>query len=781
MSFHTFNASLPYFASLHDATALEAEVAALSKPLSLEDLKIASPTSEGAPEKNENKFMNALQRIGNLKKTANNANALKTTEDTCLDLYYQLGVARNADLVHSLLEKAWTQDPDMTLHIIWHTRSIHRGKSANDKFYTAFGWLLLHHPQTAIRNLQQLTANVVSVNKEKKNNKKEDQDWELMSVNDEDNKNKTHLKSHGYWKDLVNICQIYVCNELNGPTNTGDLEGKFKALNCPPQKRRPWNGYEDHRHLSRQFYKNLKTLPEEEQAKKRAERNAATEKKQKEQKERQQIDKEQKRAKRHVRVTRLLKSDPCYRALHFTVARLFATQLKADLEQLEKNRKTDSKNKYAMSEGISLAAKWAPTLHHSHDKHTLMATSIAELLYPPTTYQDKDEPREHYINKVRELYRKTYISPLRQALDVTECKMSSGQWTKIDFSHVPSKCMQANSTRFFTHAKEEFLSYLKDVALGKKSVSGATLQPHELIIRAQRANGGYVGGNDKLAKKMSPEALKEVYAMDTELVNAQWKTLIDSIKQDAGPGNETLGSSIAVCDLSGSMMGDYGGDPVPIWPAVGLSLVLAEMAAPPFNGSVITFTDNPTVVNLEVGGKLSENVSKIFSAPVGYSTNFLSVFLDLLLPIAKENKLKQEEMVKRLFVFSDMEFNEGFGISKWETIYEQIKREYEEAGYKMPELVWWNLAQTRPVYDCPTSEEGAPMPVDKDASGCTMISGFSAALMKSFFEGTVEGKDDTVVVNENSEEKEEEESEKTPLNEMVRTIYHKSFEGLAVY
>ncbi|KAI9248204.1 hypothetical protein BDA99DRAFT_525105, partial [Phascolomyces articulosus] len=734
MSFHTFNAALPYFAALHDASLVEAEVAGLSEAVSLDNLKIASPSSTSDKDK-DNKFMNALQRIGNIQKTANNANALKSTEDACLDLYYQAGVSNDTKHVHQLLEKSWAQDPEVTLHIIWHVRSLHRGKGENNKFYTVFGWLMLNHPQTAIRNLHLLTDSVIAVNEKKKNKKGGDQEeWDILSGDEEEKKNTTHMKSHGYWKDLVNICQIYVCNELEGPTNVGDLIGKFKALNIPHQEKRPWVGYEDHRHLSRKFYKELKTLPEEEQEKKRAERNAATEKKQKEQKEKQQAEKMQKRAERHARVTRLLNEDPCYRALHFTVARLFATQLKADLEQVEVNRKSRSKKKYSLAEGVSLAAKWAPTLGRSHDKHTLMATSVAELLYPPTTYQEKDESREHYLNKVREMYRKTYISPLRQVLDVTECKMSAREWKKIDFSHVPSKCMQANSARFYTHAKDEFVTYLKDVALGKKSVSGATLQPHELAIRARRATPGvFIGEQDKLAKKMSAEALQEIYAMDGELANAQWKTLIESIKNDAGPDNETLGSSIAVCDLSGSMFGNYGGSPVPVWPAVGLSLVLAELAAPPFNGSVITFTDNPTVVNVDVGGKLTDNVNKVFSAPVGYSTNFLSVFLDLLLPIAKENNLKQEEMVKRLFVFSDMEFNEGFGISKWETIYEQIKREYEEAGYKMPELVWWNLAQARPYY-AHVDESGAPIPVEKDTEGCTMIGGFSAALMKSFFD-----------------------------------------------
>jgi Domain of unknown function (DUF2828) len=39
------------------------------------------------------------------------------------------------------------------------------------------------------------------------------------------------------------------------------------------------------------------------------------------------------------------------------------------------------------------------------------------------------------------------------------------------------------------------------------------------------------------------------------------------------------------------------------------------------------------------------------------NTNFNAVFTKLLLPMAKEAQLPKYEMIKRLFVFSDMEFD----------------------------------------------------------------------------------------------------------------------------
>lgn len=77
------------------------------------------------------------------------------------------------------------------------------------------------------------------------------------------------------------------------------------------------------------------------------------------------------------------------------------------------------------------------------------------------------------------------------------------------------------------------------------------------------------------------------------------------------------------------------------------------------------------------------------------NTDFRAVFLDLLLPLAKNNNVKPENMVKRLFVFSDMQFNSantGSTASDWSTAYDDIEKAYKEAGYEVPQLVFWDIA-----------------------------------------------------------------------------------------
>ncbi|KAI9313239.1 hypothetical protein BX666DRAFT_1864624 [Dichotomocladium elegans] len=647
--------------------------------------------------------------------TTNNAVTHRSTNDECLDLFYQLGLSRSTELIFPLLDKAWRKNPMLTLHIIWYTRSIHRGRSSNNGFYLAFCWLLKNHPQTAIRNMPLLVEGVINVN-EKSKAKRAGDDWDML-----EDEYIERLKSHGYWKDLLNICMVYVEGEIEGPTNA---DGTFKSLNCPRQERRPW-------------------------------------------KEAQAEAKRAKREARHTRLVDLLASDPVYRSLHFTTARLFADQLRRDLEQLRSCRSSSTK--------ISLAGKWAPTLAKSHDKSTLLATSISELLFPPAQYQDPGESRAHYLNKVRELYRKEVTTPLRAALDVTERKMSRNEWDKIDFAHVPSKCMSLNCGHFLVHAEDRFAEYMNQLTSGKTTITGATLLPHELVERCRSTDSISIPKSVQNNEKLKAKLLE----MSHVVADAQWKTLVDSIRNDTKGGN--LGSALAVCDMSGSMYGSSVGID-PIWPAVALSLLLAEFAAPPFNGMIITFAENPAVVQVSHLTAMHEQVEALFRSEVGYSTDFNKVFLELLLPMAIKHKLKQEDMVKRLFVFSDMEFNQGYGEEKWETNYDTIKKAYEKHGYKVPELVWWNLAAVRPGA-CLAPD--APKPVTKETRGCAMVAGYSGSMFKTFIEQEQIEDDNDEETNKETGEKENAEDESDakeldPISTMKQAVEHASFSNLVL-
>ena len=120
----------------------------------------------------------------------------------------------------------------------------------------------------------------------------------------------------------------------------------------------------------------------------------------------------------------------------------------------------------------------------------------------------------------------------------------------------------------------------------------------------------------------------------------------------------------------------------------------------------------------------------------GMNTNFQAVF-NLLLEMAVQNKTPPSEMVRTIFVFSDMEFDECEG-QEYETDYQLIKRKYSEAGYPMPQIVFWNLRGGN-----------RSKPVTKNEAGVALVSGFSGQMMRVFLEnGTCETEAETQMETE---------------------------------
>ena len=85
----------------------------------------------------------------------------------------------------------------------------------------------------------------------------------------------------------------------------------------------------------------------------------------------------------------------------------------------------------------------------------------------------------------------------------------------------------------------------------------------------------------------------------------------------------------------------------------------------------------------------------------------------------------QEMEMQKLVVFSDMEFDDSHGGSPWDTTYESLEKLFQAAGYpNVVDIVFWNLRSSCSV------------PVkSKNSKGVALLSGFSAALLKTFLSG----------------------------------------------
>ncbi|XP_071694042.1 uncharacterized protein [Rutidosis leptorrhynchoides] len=373
--------------------------------------------------------------------------------------------------------------------------------------------------------------------------------------------------------------------------------------------------------------------------------------------------------------------DPDYRFLHDRVSDLFAELLLSDIEFLEQGK----------SRKISLAAKWCPSIDSSFDKSTLLCESIAKKVFPREEYKEYDGVEEaHYAYRVRDRLRKQILVPLRKAMELPEVYIGQNDWGSIPYNRVASVAMKFYKEKFLKHDKTRFEEYLQKVKSGKAKIAAGALLPHQIIKSLEDGDGG-------------------------EVAELQWKRMVDDMLKKG-----KLNNCIAICDVSGSMRG------LPMEVCVALGLLVSELSEEPWKGKVITFSESPSLQMVE-GDDLKSKIEFVRRMDWGMNTDFQKVF-DLILEVAVKAKLSEKDMIKRVFVFSDMEFDQA-SLNPWETDYQVIKRKFTEKGYggSVPEIVFWDLRDSRST------------PVAGKEKGVALVSGFSKNLMKLFMEDDVEG------------------------------------------
>ena len=94
------------------------------------------------------------------------------------------------------------------------------------------------------------------------------------------------------------------------------------------------------------------------------------------------------------------------------------------------------------------------------------------------------------------------------------------------------------------------------------------------------------------------------------------------------------------------------------------------------------------------------------------NTNIEAVF-DLILKAAVKNKLPQSELPTKLYLISDMEFDEAVDNAELSN-FENAKKKFGENGYKLPDIVFWNVASRNKQQPVTKNEEGVVL-----VSGCT--------------------------------------------------------------
>lgn len=329
----------------------------------------------------------------------------------------------------------------------------------------------------------------------------------------------------------------------------------------------------------------------------------------------------------------------------------------------------------ANKENVSLLAKWLPSVNASSAKTVAMAKKLCRML----GMREKD-------------YRRTLAS-LRSYIDIIENRLREYDYT-FDYSKQPSKAMFKYRKAFIRNDGKRYNEFVSRVISGEEKLHASALFPYEIVRQA------FACTTDA----------------DRASLDAAWRSL-DSY----GSGEENC-NAIAVIDGSGSMT--CGCDVRPIDAALSLGIYFAEHNKGTFANHFITFSEHPQLVEIK-GDDIVGKVSYCSRFNEVANTNLEAVF-ELILSAAVRNKVSQSELPSKLYIISDMEFDWCIEGGNNQTLFELMKRKYARFGYRLPDVIFWNV-----------NSRQKNVPVSFSDTGAALVSGFSPAIFDMVKDGEI--------------------------------------------
>ena len=330
---------------------------------------------------------------------------------------------------------------------------------------------------------------------------------------------------------------------------------------------------------------------------------------------------------------------------------------------------------------ISLLAKWMPSENASSKETKLYAKKIRS-----------------WLNLSSKEYR-LILSNLRKRLDIVERKISSNNWNEINYEYVPSRANIKYANSFLKHDAERRKEYLDSLKKGKVKINYSVLYPYEIIDSYMKNEAPYnyfwVGFN---AIKKTDDALEEM-----------WKAL----------PKLNIKNTLVIRDGSGSMTSSVGNTSC-LSVASSLAIYLSENNSGEWKDKFITFSCNPKIVDLSKCETLREKINKSYREAECSNTDIYKT-MKLILNTAIKNKVSQEEMPEMILIISDMQFD-GSWFHMDGSLFDNIKKEFEFVGYKLPKICFWNV----------DGNIDNTIPLQENEYGLILCSGFSINVVKMF-------------------------------------------------
>ena len=329
-----------------------------------------------------------------------------------------------------------------------------------------------------------------------------------------------------------------------------------------------------------------------------------------------------------------------------------------------------------------LMFKWAPSIGGSRNK---LAEKLAS-----------------FLGMTPRAYRKM-LTKEREKIRLVETQMCANEWNQVDYEHLPSRAGFLYRKAFTKHDQERYSAFIsaanrKD---GSVNINTGTLYPYEIVAKYADVCRGWYSS----------------FKIDPRL-EAFWKNL-----PEYGTDNK---NALVVADTSGSMYGRA------MDISTSLAVYFSEHNRGIFRNKYITFAGNPQFYSFKEGDSLGHKVKFMYDHNICDNTNIQKVF-DLVLKAATMNRIPEDEMPSAIYIISDMEFDNAQGYYSWrnerapKTNFEVIKEKYQNAGYTMPKLIFWNVDSRQDS-----------VPVTMNENGVALVSGASPSTFEMAISGELD-------------------------------------------
>ena len=350
---------------------------------------------------------------------------------------------------------------------------------------------------------------------------------------------------------------------------------------------------------------------------------------------------------------------------------LFGTRCEKDMLRVVEEQLKQDMDAEKNGGQVSLLAKWLPSVNASCAEAVKQAKRIAKHL------------------KMSDAQYRKVLSALRRRICILENYLREKDYS-FDYEKQCSRALHKYRMAFHRNDRERYTDFLDAVENGCAVLHADNVAPYELV--EPYIPDSWYGD---CRKTLSPE--------EKRTLNATWASLPDFGCDE---------NALAVIDTSGSMY--CGGKPMPAAVALSLGLYFAEHNKGYFQNSFIEFSDRPQLIELK-GETFADKLRYACTFCKVANTNLEAVF-SLILKAAVKHHVPQSELPAKLIIISDMEFDQCVEHASLSN-FENARRMYAEKGYKLPEIVFWNVAS-----------RNRHQPVKKNEQGVALVSGVTPRL-----------------------------------------------------